>query len=57
MLVVLIDMHRAPEDHQRVEAVGRRRAGRRHPRRKLAEHASPGVQLVNDRKNPHSGVT
>ena len=56
VLVVLIDMHRAPEDHECVEIVGRR-AGRRHPRRKVAEHPGPRIRLVNYRQNPHSGVT
>jgi hypothetical protein len=56
VLVVLIDMHRAPEDEQSV-GHGRRRRLARHPGRKLTEHPRPGVQLVNDRKHPHSGVT
>jgi hypothetical protein len=57
VLVILIDMHRAPEDHESVGAAGGRRARRGHPRRKLPEHPRPGVQLVNDRKDSHSGVT
>ena len=38
MLVVLIDMHRPPEDHECVEVVGRRRLAR-HPGGEVAEHA------------------
>ena len=57
-LVVLIDMHRAPEDHERVEiAVRRRRPAARHPHRKVPEHAGARIGLVDYREDSHSGVT
>jgi hypothetical protein len=57
MPVVLVDVHRAPEDHQGVRALAGRRAVAGHPGLEIAEHARPGVQLVDYGQDPHSGVT
>src|SRR6185295_3200810 len=61
MAVVLIDVHGPPEDHQGFEIAVRGRAGGRNPGgqvlRRVAEHAGAGVQLVDYREDPHSGVT
>jgi hypothetical protein len=58
VLVVLVDVHRASEDHHGVHVadVGRRLRAR-DPGRVCAEDARPRVQLVDYRENPHSGVT
>ena len=56
MLVVLIDMHRPPKDHECVEIVGGRPLTR-HPGRKIAEHPGARIRLVDYREDSHSGVT
>ena len=60
---LLVDVHRAAEHHHRLEAVQRRRrvAERRVPLDQLgtghlAEHAGPGVAVMDDREDSHSGV-